>query len=224
MTLEIRDQSSEDAWDAENAFYWFSHPTRISKLLAHFEIYKQIIGVPGDIVEFGVYKSSSLIRFATFRKVLENDFSRKIVGFDAFGKFPQSSNNLHTDSEFIKKFESAGGDGLSATEVESIINFKKFDNIELVAGDVFETLPNWLTKYPHTRIALLHLDMDVYAPTKYVLDEVWDRVVPGGVLVFDDYNSVEGETVAVDEFLKARNLKLTKNPFYNIPAYLIKSQ
>ena len=104
MTIEIRSLSSENVWDAENAFYWFSHPARISKLLSHFELYKLIIDLPGDFVEFGVYKSASLIRFATFRKILENDFSRKIVGFDAFGKFPHNSGNTSTDSKFIEKF------------------------------------------------------------------------------------------------------------------------
>jgi len=224
MSIEIRSLSSENVWDAENAFYWFSHPTRISKLLSHFELYKLIIDLPGDFVEFGVYKSASLIRFATFRKILENDFSRKIVGFDAYGKFPHNSGNTSTDSKFIEKFEREGGDGLAVNEIKSILNYKNFENIELVEGDVFDTLPDYLSENPHSRISFLHLDMDVYAPTKFVLDQIWDRIVPGGLLVFDDYNSEEGATIAADEFLKINNLKLTKNPFYNIPAFLIKSQ
>ena len=223
MNLEIVNQSPQSAWDAENAFYWFSHPTRISKLLAHFDLYSKILCVPGDVIEFGVYKASSLIRFATFRKILENDFSRKIVGFDAFGKFPQNSENTNTDSMFIERFETEGGHGLQLIEVERILKQKNFENIELVKGDVFETLPNWLLENPQTRISLLHLDMDVYAPTKFVLDEIWERIVPGGLLIFDDYNSVEGETLAADEFLKKRNLRLMKNPYYNIPSYLIKT-
>jgi hypothetical protein len=55
-----------------------------------------------------------------------------------------------------------------------------------------------------------------------VLDELWERVVTGGIVVFDESNAVEGETLAVDEFLKVNKLKLTKNHFYNIPSYVIK--
>ena len=104
------------------------------------------------------------------------------------------------------------------------MNRKGFENYELVAGDVFETLPKWLVQNPYTRISLLHLDMDVYAPTKYVLGELWNRVVEGGIIVFDDYNTVEGETLAVDEFLKKHKIKLVKNHFYKIPSYIIKDQ
>ena len=222
MTLEIRGLSSDDIWEIENGFYWFSDRTRIAKLMAHLSIYEKIVELPGDIIEFGVYKSASLIRFLTFRNILENDFSRKIIGFDAYGKFPQNLTNIDSDFDFITKFESSGP-GLTVPEVTSILNQKGFENYDLVMGDVFETLPKWLVQNPYTRISLLHLDMDVYAPTKYVLDELWNRVVEGGIIVFDDYNTVEGETVAVDEFLKKHKLKLAKNHFYKIPSYVIKN-
>lgn len=222
MTLEIRGLSSDDMWNFENGFYWFSEPTRIAKLMAHLSIYEQIVGLPGDVIEFGVYKSASLIRFLTFRHILENDFSRKIIGFDAYGKFPENLSNIDSDFDFITEFEKSGP-GLSVSEVTSILNQKGFRNYELVKGNVFETLPKWLVQNPHTRISLLHLDMDVYAPTKYVLDELWNRVVEGGIVVFDDYNTVEGETVAVDKFLKNNKIKLVKNHFYKIPSYVIKN-
>jgi hypothetical protein len=107
----IRGLDSEKIWDYENAFYWFSHPTRLNKLVAHYELYKTITGLPGEIVELGVYKATSLIRWATFRNLLENDFSRKIVGFDAFRKFPKEHLTLRSDIDFIDKFESSGGEG-----------------------------------------------------------------------------------------------------------------
>ena len=75
--FEINGFSSIDKWDFENSFYWFSDPTRINKLLAQYELYKSIIDLPGDVLEFGVYKLCSLIRLATYRNLIENDFSRK---------------------------------------------------------------------------------------------------------------------------------------------------
>ena len=86
--MKIKGLSGENFWDYENGFYWFSDATRINKILYHFELYKMILNLPGDIFEFGVFKGASLIRFCQFRDTLENNNTRKIVGFDFFGNFP----------------------------------------------------------------------------------------------------------------------------------------
>jgi hypothetical protein len=95
-------------WEYENGFYLTCPTSRIGKLMSHLEIYRRITDLPGDVLEFGVYKGTSLVRLLSFRHLLENDFSRKVVGFDAFGKFPDKLS-LESDREFVKKFESGGG-------------------------------------------------------------------------------------------------------------------
>ncbi len=220
--LVVRALSSTDAWDHENAFYWFSHPTRLGKLLAHFDLYRSIVGIPGDVLELGVYKGASLIRLASFRQALENDFSRKLVGFDAFGRFPIERLSMREDLAFVKGFESGGGDGLSVEELTSILRRKGFNNWELVQGNVFETVPEYLAKHPAARVAFLHLDMDVKEPTIDALQHLYSRVVPGGVIVIDDYGAVAGATEAIDEFVGAKGLRLEKLPYYKIPSFLRK--
>lgn len=212
----------KNVWDYENGFYWFSSKSRLNKLLAHYEIYKKILKIPGHIFEFGVYKAVSLIRFATFRNIIENDLSRKIVGFDAFGAFPTNKLKINDDLNFIKTFESAGGHGLDEDEVKNILLSKGFENFNLIKGNVFDTLPSYLKNNPETRLALLHLDMDVKEPTDFVLQLLYERVVPGGIIIFDDYNAVAGETNSVDEFIKNYQLKLEKIPFYNVPTFVRK--
>jgi len=220
--LTVRGLSAADVWDYENGFYWFSHPTRLNKMLAHYELYKMIANLPGDVFELGVYKGASLLRLATFRNSLENDHSRKIVGFDAFGKFPTKNLSMSEDSDFITHFESVGGDGLDRNELEQLIDAKGFRNLELCAGNVFDTLPEYLNENPQTRVAFLHLDMDVREPTTFALESLWDRVVPGGLVVLDDYSAVAGETDAVDEFLKHKRVTIEKLPFYYVPAFVRK--
>ncbi len=90
-------------WEYENGFYLTSHKTRLAKLLAHYELYKMITNLPGHIVECGVYKGASLTRFANFRDSLESSYSRKIIGFDVFGKFSRSGDS--NDLNFIERFE-----------------------------------------------------------------------------------------------------------------------
>lgn len=207
-------------WDYENGFYLTSHVTRLAKMLAHFELYKSVIGLPGHIVECGVYKGASLIRFATFREVLESPYSRTVVGFDAFGRFPEQKDPL--DAEFIARFERAGGEGISVEELRRALGLKSLSNIELIPGDIGATVPRYLEEHPELKIALLHVDVDTYEPTTVILNYLYDRVVKGGVVVFDDFGTVSGETRAIDEFFKGQEITIHKLPLSHVPAYVRK--
>jgi len=208
-------------WDYENGFYLTCETGRIGKFLNHLEIYKKIIGLPGEVLEFGVYKGTSFVRLLSFRDLLEHTSSRKMVGFDAFGKFP-GNFAIDTDKAFVDKFETSGGYGISKEEMERHLQNKKTENFELVEGDILETLPVYLKQYPQLKISLLHIDVDVYEPTVYILQHLWQRIVPGGILMLDDYGKVNGETMAVDEFFANSPVVIHKPPFYHIPSYIVK--
>ena len=213
--------AASDVYEAENTFYLRSHPSRLAKLLAHYELYRMISALPGAVVEMGVYKGASLLRFATFRGIVENAFSRPVIGFDAFGAFPRSGVEGSADQAFIEKFEAAGGDGIAKADLEAIADEKGFANIELVGGNIFDTLPDWLARQPAQKIALLHLDMDVYEPTIFALEQLLPRMVRGGIVVFDDYGLVEGATRAADEMCAAHGFRMAKLSNYVIPAYFV---
>ncbi|WP_413771511.1 TylF/MycF/NovP-related O-methyltransferase [Marinobacter sp. C1S70] len=85
----------------------------------------------------------------------------------------------------------------------------------MISGDILQTAPAFLSENPHIRVALLHIDLDVYSPSRLALDLFYPRMVSGGLIVLDDYGTVEGETVAVEEFLSDKNLKLKKLPLTN---------
>jgi len=208
-------------WDYENGFYLTCETGRIGKFLNHLEIYKKIIDLPGDILEFGVYKGTSLVRLLSFRDLIEHSSSRKIYGFDIFGKFPDDLS-LESDRTFVDKFEDAGGWGISKDDLESHLADKGFSNYELVQGDINETIVTFLEKKPHLKISLMHIDVDVYEPTMNILNAFWERIVPGGILMLDDYGTVEGETKAVDDFFKNKSTIIQKPSYYHIPSYIIK--
>ena len=208
-------------WDYENGFYLTSPSSRLAKSISHWEIYKKIVDLPGDILEFGVYKGTSLIRFATFREMLESQYSRKIIGFDTFGKCPMS--DLEEENKFIEDF-SKNGESISEEELKKVFKNKKFENFELYAGDILNTLPKYIKENPELKISLLHIDVDVYKPTKLILDLLFERVVKNGIIVFDDYGTVYGETKALDEFISSQKskYKLEKLPYYKIPTFIVK--
>ncbi|MDU2148405.1 MAG: TylF/MycF/NovP-related O-methyltransferase [Paeniclostridium sordellii] len=183
-------------------------------------MYKKIVNIPGEVLEFGVYKGASIIRFATYRELLENTYSRKIIGFDIFGEFPKTDND--DDNKFIQRFEEQGGNGISKEALEDFIKHKKINNIELIKGNVFDTLDEFLEKNKQIKISLLHLDLDVYKPTKFILEKLYERMIPGGIIVFDDYGTVKGATDAIDEFLKEKNKKIEKLSLCYIPSFVVK--
>ena len=182
--------TTENTFDYENGFILTSEPYRLGNILSHYELYKKIIHLPGDVVELGVFKGNSLIQFATFRHLLENDKSRKIVGFDAFGTFPSGDNTL-ADKKFIDKWnEQFKDEFISREDILDCLKSKKFENIELIQGDILKTLDEYVEKHPELRIAFLHIDTDVYAPAKKGLEVLFDRVVKGGLVVFEDRAAV----------------------------------
>ncbi|MBO9575497.1 MAG: class I SAM-dependent methyltransferase [Sphingobium sp.] len=208
-----------DIYEVENLFYLRGHPSRLAKLIAHYEIYREIVDLPGAVIEMGVYKGASFVRFATFRDLLENAHSRPMIGFDAFGAFPRSEVRGGADKSFIDRFEDAGGDGISKADLEAVLARKGFANIQLVEGNVFETLPLFLEKNPALKVAMLHLDMDVYEPTAFALEKLLPHMAGGGIVLFDDYGLVEGATRAADEVCARHGLRMEKRSDYVIPAY-----
>ena len=208
-------------WDYENGFYLTCETGRIGKFLNHLEIYKKIIELPGDVLEFGVYKGTSLMRLFAFRELFENQSSRRIIGFDAFGSFPKNLE-LETDISFVERFEELGGEGISLEDLTYCLEQKRYGNYELVPGDINITLPTWIQKNPQKRFSLIHIDVDVYEPTITVLRSAYEKLVPGGILMLDDWGTVEGETIAIEEFFKG-DFKIQKPKFYHIPSYIIKS-
>ena len=215
--------ADRDVFDIENSFYLRSDPYRLGKLLGQYEIYKQIVDLPGAVVECGVFKGVSLIRWATFRHVLETQESRKIIGFDAFGDFPSDQLSREDDIDFAATHDGqSGGPGISADTLRAMLDAKGFGNVDLIAGNVFDTVQPYFAEHDYEKISLLHLDMDVHAPTAAVLEWLWSRVVPGGIVMIDDYGTVSGATVAIDEFAEQYGLAIRKARYYKVPAYIVK--
>ena len=207
-------------FEIENMFYEKSHSKRLLKLLAQYEIFKKISKVKGDIYEFGVFKGTGIIKWATFRLSSDDQNKRKIYAFDTFGKFPKSSFNK--DSKYLNNFfDEAGSNSYSINKISAII--KKFNNIHFVKGDILKTLPKFINDNKNIKISLLHIDVDIYEPTKCILENLYSKVSKNGIIVFDDYNTFPGATKAVNEFLKEKKYKINSFSFMKgKPYYIIK--
>ena len=221
MAIELPD--FEKSFDYENGFYLCCQPKRIGKFLAHYELYKMSTGVAGAVVECGVFKGASFARWVKFRELLLNDASQKIIGFDIFGRFPEAT--LEEDAEQRENYvQAAGEQSVSAEQLKWVLDqHNLWNNIELVEGDILRTVPKYVENNPALKISLLVVDVDVYLPTKATLEYLYPLVVPGGVVVLDDYAVWTGATRAADEYFQGK-VEFKKFPFNLTPTYFIKEE
>ncbi len=91
-------------------------------------------------------------------------------------------------------------------------------------GDISQTVPEYLNKNPHLKISLLNLDTDIYEPAVTILENLYPRISIGGILIVDDYGVFAGETKAVDNFFKDKNIQINKFPFAKTPSFIIKKE
>ena len=95
--------------------------------------------------------------------------------------------------------------------------------IELIAGDVTQTAQKYVQDNPHLVVALINLDVDLYEPTKALLEAFLPRMPKGAVIVFDQLNAkiFPGETLAVFETIGIRNLRIQRFPFDSYVSFAI---
>ncbi len=188
--------------DVGKAEYWKELSTECieSSLIALLE---QALCVSGDVVECGVYRGASLRQIA--RTVKELASERIIYGLDSFKGFPDSGIT-GADVKLFRPKKRLMGKFKDADDVpQRLMRFARCFDIKLVLkqGYFEQTLP----EIADISIAFLHIDCDTYIGHREVLEALFDRLVPGGIVVLDDYqeDAWPGATTAVDEFLKGRS-------------------
>jgi len=162
-------------------------------------------GLPGAIVECGVYKGGSAGVMAAASP------ARTIWLFDSFKGLPEPTA---PDGPKARAF--AGGRSTGALRpidqcvgpldcvhelFFEVLGLER-SRVEIRAGWFQETLPRACRDIGP--IAVLRLDGDWYESTRVCLEHLHDLVVPGGFVIIDDYGYWEGCRCAVDEFLALR--------------------
>lgn len=214
----------EDPFVHENNFYKTCDNSRIGKFIAHYELYKKVQDLPGAIVECGVFKGISLLRFATFRKLLGNCFNQPIFAFDTYGDFPETE--FEADKDLRQQFiTSAGAVSSTQRELYELLQKKHLaENITLIAGDICSTVPEFAAHNKNLKISLLNIDVDIYEPSVIILQHLYPMVAKGGVILLDDYQKFPGETKAVNDYFINRNVKIESFPYSAYPYFIIKNE
>jgi hypothetical protein len=166
-------------------------------------------GLAGDFVECGVWRGGSSMAAALTLLAL-GDTTRTLWLFDTFEGMTAPVDldySIVTQESATRKYETVktdeGSSWCYASLAEVQANFGTtgypFDRLRFIKGPVEQTLAE-PANLPE-QIAVLRLDTDWYESTRVELETLFDRVVPGGVLIIDDYGHWAGARKAVDEFL-----------------------
>jgi hypothetical protein len=223
-----------DALDAVKIFPILVRRQWLKRFLAHTELFKLTLDVPGDIAELGVFRGAGLFTWANLLEAYcIGDRTKTVYGFDNWRGFTRVASEDGSALPDIQKIE--GGfspdrfydelkDAIALFDADRFIPWKP--RIKLVEGDIETTAPAFVAANPGVRFSFIHFDCDMYGPTKAALNHFWPLLSRGGLMLFDEYSIPDwpGETKAVDEFLLDKpGLKVRTLPWNNVRAgYLIK--
>ena len=150
--------------------------------------------IPGALyLELGVWRGTGSNLFA---KLLA-PHGETIHGFDSFEGLEEDWSGRHTSR--AKGDFSLGG-----------VLPKVRENVNLIKGWVQDTLPPFLAETDGA-VAFVHMDMDTYTPTRFALDALAPRLVPGSVILFDELYGYPGwrhhEQKALEETLPVESYR-----------------
>ena len=144
------------------------------------------------------------------------------IGYELATNLAKYSAIIYSlDKKFAKKFIKTLGTGTNHQILMNTLKKNKYSNFELIKGDVVKTLPLYLKKNKGFKIALLHLDLDIFRPTTYVLKKLFSKMSRKGVILIDDYGEIHGATKAIDDFFSKKNCKIEKLNYYKRPSYIV---
>ncbi len=182
--------------------------TSVERMYALYEATRYVIrtGVPGDIVECGVWRGgSSMLAAGTI--LAQGSERRRLWMYDTYeGMSEPTEHDRDKHGNAAADLMRAGASDketsvwclASLEDVRANMAITKYppDEIRYVQGKVEDTIPGTAPD----QIALLRLDTDFYESTLHELVHLYPRLAPGAVLIIDDYGHWEGARKATDEF------------------------
>jgi O-methyltransferase len=174
-------------------------------------------GLPGAIVEAGVWRGGSMMA-AALSVASRGDTARDLYLYDTYeGMSEPGTKDVDlrgkTATEGLSKSKKTtssemwGYSPIEEVRRNLLATGYPADRLHFVIGKVEDTIPREVPE----RIALLRLDTDWYESTKHEMQHLYPLLASAGVLILDDYGHWQGARSAVDEYLEANGLHLLLN-------------
>lgn len=191
MTIKPTPAWTEADWEAHG----ITDPNKPSSISIVLDGLERTKDVPGDVVECGVWKGYSLASIAAKLKSLGS--RKRLWAFDSFEGLPApTSPDRLADGFHPKALKGHFGD----TNLEVVKR-----KLSVVGYEPVVLKPGWFDKTLHEApapLSLVFLDCDLYESYRVCLRELWPKLSPGGIMVFDEYYSKKypGARKAIDEY------------------------
>lgn len=158
-------------------------------------VINELVNVPGDFAEVGVFQGALFKRLVAVSQVL----NRRAHAFDSFvgmdeptekdaGKYPKGQLSSGGQENFRSIIQASIQ---QHREVSLAVGQEAGVETAAIRDDVFDLwdgyVPHCLEKCPISNFAFVYIDLDHHDPTQQAIDWAWPRLVVGGILGFDDY-------------------------------------
>jgi O-methyltransferase len=184
--------------------------------LLNLQLAETVGAVDGAVVECGVWRGGMIAGIADLL-----GSSREYVLCDSFQGLPEAQPidgpaalTWQSDTESPNYYDNCTA---PVAEARAAMGLSPARRVRVVAGWFEKTLPGLRVD---EGIALLRLDADWYDSTMACLDALYDRVVPGGLIIIDDYYTWDGCARAVHDFLARRSAATRVRQWANTVCYL----
>ena len=223
----IKNMPSQDLYDSFNSFIFDKDIKVLVKLLHRFKFFELTKHLAGDVVELGVFKGSGMATFIKFLEIFCTHSNKKVIGFDLFDANNKIIDTFENGKAMKPVYNKVTNIELSSENIKKKLLNVNSDNSKfiLVEGDVCKSTKQFVNENPGFRISLLYIDLDLNEPVYESLKNLWDRILPGGYIIFDEYEYHKfDESTGVDRFIKnfKLNYEVVSTNFMAPSAYLIK--
>ena len=225
----IKNMPSQDLYDSFNSFIFDKDIKVLGKLLHRFKFFELTKHLAGDVVELGVFKGSGMATFIKFLEIFCTHSNKKVIGFDLFDANNKIIDTFENGKAMKPVYNKVTNIELSSENIKKKLLNVNSDNSKfiLVEGDVCKSTKQFVNENPGFRISLLYIDLDLNEPVYESLKNLWDRILPGGYIIFDEYEYHKfDESTGVDRFIKnfKLNYEVVSTNFMAPSAYLIKKK
>jgi O-methyltransferase len=183
---------------------------------------EQSLHLEGDIIECGVFRGASTRRIVhTMAKHRANKTlyaCDSFEGFPVFGVTKEDVSPFRPIARLRTKFRAAADVPNRLTEFFSVYQVDG----RIVKGYFEDTLASINSQ----RFCFIHLDSDTYSSHVFCLNALYDKLVPGGILVLDDYAQPAwpGATQAVDAFFADKPESVERDETRKVPAWFVQKR
>ena len=156
----------------------------------------QLAPLSGDILEVGVWRGGTGCLLA--KSLVQQNQNGTVYLCDTFEGMPP------TDAHYDNLYRGGELADTSFEHVKALARTMELGNVKLCKG-IFPKETEALV--PSNRFKLVHVDVDIFTSARDTVEWVWDKLVPGGLIIFDDYgySATEGVTKYVDQHLSNRS-------------------